>query len=90
MQLVSLNKLKKGSGGIIRQIDESVLPSQLNLTKGEVEERLLERGFIEGARLKVMHIGIIGHDPIAVRINNSSSIIALRKYEASTILLELI
>lgn len=88
MEFVGLNKLNKGDRGIITKIDESMLPHDLGLASGEVESRLLEMGFIEGAQLQVMHLGMIGHDPIAVRINNSSSIIALRKNEAGAIMLE--
>ncbi len=88
MELVGLNQLHKGDKGIIAKIDESILPQNLGLAQGEVESRLLEMGFIEGAQLTVMHLGMIGHDPIAVRINNSSSIIALRKNEAGAIMLE--
>jgi ferrous iron transport protein A len=88
MELVGLNQLHKGDTGIIKKIDESALPQNFGLAKGEVESRLLEMGFIEGAKLTVMHLGMIGHDPVAVRINNSSSIIALRKNEAGAIWLE--
>ncbi|HLX55170.1 MAG TPA: FeoA family protein [Aquella sp.] len=88
MEFVGLNKLNKGDAGVITKIDESILPHNVGLASGEVESRLLEMGFIEGARLQVMHLGTMGRDPIAVRINNSSSIIALRKNEASTIVLE--
>ncbi|MCE3268589.1 MAG: ferrous iron transport protein [Burkholderiales bacterium] len=88
MKLVGLNKLRKGDKGFITKIDESKLPHSFGMSAGEVESRLLEMGFIEGALLQVMHLGTIGRDPIAVRINNSSSIIALRKNEASAIILE--
>lgn len=88
MSLISLAKLKKGEAGIIRKLDESQLPQKVGLAHGEVEMRLLEMGFVEGAVLKVLYLGAVGHDPIAVRINNNTSVIALRKNEASTILLE--
>lgn len=88
MELIGLNKFKKNERGVIRMIDETKLLHTIGMANGEVESRLLEMGFIEGAILQVLHFGMIGHDPIAVRINNSSSIIALRKNEASTILLE--
>lgn len=88
MILVSLAVLKKNEIGILRQIDETKLLKKVGLTSGEVEARLLEMGFIEGAKIKVLHLGAWGRDPIAVRINNSNSVIALRRNEASTILLE--
>ena len=46
----------------------------------ELESRLIELGFIEGAYVEVLHEGPFGHDPIAVRINNAT--IALRRREA--------
>lgn len=51
---------------------------------GEIENRLLELGFVEGAEVVVLHEGPIGRDPIAVRINNTT--IALRRREAMAIL----
>lgn len=49
----------------------------------EIESRLLELGFVEGAEIKVLHEGPIGRDPIAVRINDTT--IALRRREAMAI-----
>jgi len=50
----------------------------------EIESRLLELGFVEGAEIKVLHEGPIGRDPIAVRINDTT--IALRRREAMAIM----
>jgi ferrous iron transport protein A len=50
----------------------------------EIESRLLELGFVEGAEIKILHEGPIGRDPIAVRINGTT--IALRRREAMAIL----
>jgi ferrous iron transport protein A len=50
----------------------------------EIESRLIELGFVEGAEIKVLHEGPIGRDPIAVRINGAT--IALRRREAMAIL----
>ena len=54
------------------------------LAAGEIESRLLELGFVEGAEIKILHEGPIGRDPIAVRINGTT--IALRRREAMAIL----
>ena len=88
MNLVSLDLLNKYEIGVIRLIDETKLPKKTSLRSGDLEARLLEMGFIEGAIVKVMHVGYLGHGPIAVRINNNSSLIALRTNEARTIFLE--
>lgn len=50
----------------------------------EIERRLLELGFVEGATVEVLHEGPLGRDPIAVRVNNTT--IALRRREAMAIL----
>ena len=50
----------------------------------ELESRLIELGFVEGARVKVLHEGIVGRDPIAVRVENVT--IAVRRREAMAII----
>lgn len=50
----------------------------------DVESRLIELGFVEGAEVKILHEGPIGRDPIAVRINGAT--VALRRREAMAIL----
>jgi len=54
------------------------------LAAAEIESRLLELGFVEGAEIKILHEGPVGRDPIAVRINSTT--IALRRREAMAIL----
>jgi ferrous iron transport protein A len=54
------------------------------LPAAEIENRLIELGFVEGARVEILHEGAFGRDPIAVRVNNAT--IALRRREAMTIL----
>ena len=49
----------------------------------ELERRLLEFGFVEGARVEILHEGAIGRDPIAVRVQGMT--IALRRREAMAI-----
>ena len=38
------------------------------LSAAELEQRLLELGFVEGATVEVLHQGLFGGDPIAVRV----------------------
>ena len=87
MQLVSLVNMSVNESGYIRKIDDMQLPQKSRNSTLEMETRLLEMGFIEGAKIKVMHKGL-WRNPIAVRINNSNSKIVLRKNEALAILLE--
>jgi ferrous iron transport protein A len=53
------------------------------LTAIELERRLLELGFVEGASIEVLHEGPLGHDPIAVRLNDTT--VALRRREAMAV-----
>jgi ferrous iron transport protein A len=53
------------------------------LSAAELERRLLELGFVEGAAVEVLHEGPLGRDPIAVRLNDST--IALRRREAMAV-----
>ena len=53
----------------------------------ELERRLLEFGFVEGARVEVLHEGLFGRDPIAMRVDDMR--VALRRREAAAVLVEL-
>ncbi|MBY0381182.1 MAG: ferrous iron transport protein A [Xanthobacteraceae bacterium] len=65
-------------GAIVVDVDHNGVPGI------EIERRLLELGFVEGASVEIMHEGPVGGDPIAVRVNNTT--IALRRREAMAIL----
>jgi len=50
----------------------------------EMERRLLEMGFVEGARVEILHEGPFGRDPLAVRVDDLT--VALRRREADVVL----
>ncbi len=50
----------------------------------ELERRLIELGFVEGADVEILHQGLFGGDPIAVRVAHTT--IGLRRREAMAIL----
>jgi len=50
----------------------------------ELKSRLIELGFVEGARVEVLHEGLVGRDPIAVRVDSIT--IAVRRREAMAII----
>jgi ferrous iron transport protein A len=79
---VSLGAARVGFRGRIRAI--RVVEEQTGLPPGELERRLVELGFVEGARVEILHQGLFGGDPIAVRLNEAT--IALRRREAAAIL----
>ena len=85
-KLVALSELAKGASGIVQKIDEDLLPHNIELEPGELERRLLEIGIIEGTTVKVLHFGLINHDPIALQIDENGTSIAIRKNEAAIVL----
>lgn len=77
-----LGLAKRGYSGVIRRIDADATGSALSAA--ELESRLIELGFVEGARVEVLHEGAIGRDPIAVRVENIT--IAVRRREAMAVI----
>ena len=49
-----------------------------------IERRLLEIGFVEGARVKILHEGFLGRDPIVVSLDDTR--VALRRREARAVM----
>ncbi len=52
----------------------------------ELERRLIEMGFVEGAKIQLLHEGFIARDPIAVRVDDTT--VALRRRDATLILVD--
>ena len=77
-----LGLARRGFRGRIDAITAADAPSGVPAV--ELERRLLELGFVEGADIEILHEGLVGRDPIAVRVNDST--IALRRREAMAIL----
>ena len=76
-----LGLAKRGYSGVIQHLDAADVNSSLPAI--ELESRLIELGFVEGARVEVLHEGIIGRDPIAVRVENVT--VAVRRREAMAV-----
>jgi ferrous iron transport protein A len=77
-----LGQAPRGFRGRIEAIVVAAGTSDLPL--GELERRLIELGFTEGANIEILHEGAFGRDPIAVRINDAT--VALRRREAMAVL----
>jgi len=77
-----LGLAKRGYSGVIQHLSASAAGSALSDV--ELESRLIELGFVEGARVEILHEGIVGGDPIAVRVDNVT--IAVRRREAMAII----
>ncbi len=78
-----LNLCHAGTRGLIVQVGTRADDEHAQ----ELERRLLELGFVEGARFVVLHEGAIGRDPMAVQVNDAC--IALRRREAASILVRI-
>ena len=81
---VALGAASVGFAGRIEAI--RVVGNDHDLPSSELERRLIELGFVEGARVQILHEGLFGRDPIAVRVNEAT--VALRRREAASILVE--
>lgn len=79
---VPLGLARRGFSGRIETV--STADASPGIPAGEIERRLIELGFVEGARVEILHEGLIGRDPIAVRVNDAT--VALRRREAMAIL----
>jgi ferrous iron transport protein A len=79
--LMRLGLARRGYCGVIHHLAAGEANSALSAH--ELESRLIELGFVEGARVEVLHEGIVGRDPIAVRIENVT--IAVRRREAMAV-----
>jgi ferrous iron transport protein A len=77
-----LGLAKRGFRGVIHHLAADGAGSALSAT--ELESRLIELGFVEGAKVEILHEGILGRDPIAVRVENVT--IAVRRREAMAII----
>lgn len=79
--LMRLGLAKRGYSGVIHHLDAGKVDS--SLPAPELESRLIELGFVEGARVELLHEGILGRDPIAVRVENVT--VAVRRREAMAV-----
>ncbi len=83
-EIFPLSAAGTGDTGVIVRVGGDIALEGLGRT--ELERRLLEMGFVEGARIKVLHEGFIGRDPIAVQLDDMR--IALRRREAADVMVQ--
>jgi ferrous iron transport protein A len=80
--LPSLADGRRGFSGVIADVRAGGAAG--GLAASELERRLLEMGFVEGARVEILHEGFIGRDPLCVRLDDMR--VALRRREARSVL----
>jgi ferrous iron transport protein A len=82
---IALGEARVGFRGRISALDMNRAEGA-GLPAPELERRLLELGFVEGATVELLHQGLFGGDPIAVRVAQTT--IALRRRVAMAIVVD--
>jgi ferrous iron transport protein A len=80
---VRLSVARPGDRGVIVDVRAESHPGDHGVDVNELQRRLLEFGFVEGARIEVLHEGAIWRDPIAVRLDDMR--IGLRRRDAEDV-----
>jgi ferrous iron transport protein A len=81
---IPLSQARRGTRGVIVQVGGDCHHDE---HKAELERRLLELGFVEGARVELLHEGLFGRDPIAMKLDDMR--VALRRHEAASLTIRL-
>ena len=77
-----LSSGRKGFSGVIVAVQAPQTAGGLG--GAEIERRLIEMGFVEDAPVEIVHEGLIGRDPIAIKLADRT--VALRRREARAVL----
>ena len=80
---LKLSQARRGDRGVIVQVGDHASDAH----GLELERRLLELGFVEGARVELLHEGLLGRDPIAMKVDEMR--VALRRHEAASLTVSL-
>lgn len=81
--LTRLSRAKGGDRGVIAHVLADHANDHGGVDVHELERRLLESGFVEGAAFEILHQGLFGADPIAVKIDDMR--VALRRRDAADV-----
>jgi len=80
---LKLSDARRGARGVIVKVGDHCHHQDHAV---ELERRLLELGFVEGARIELLHEGLLGRDPIAMKVDDMR--VALRRHEAASVLMK--
>jgi ferrous iron transport protein A len=80
---VRLSAARPGDRGVIVDVRAESHVGDHGVEVDELQRRLLEFGFVEGARVEVLHEGAIWRDPIAVRVDETR--IGIRRRDAEDV-----
>lgn len=79
---IKLSQARRGDRGVIVQVGGHCHHREHEV---ELERRLLELGFVEGAQVELLHEGLFGRDPIALKVDDMR--VALRRHEAASLII---
>ena len=82
--VIKLSEARVGQRGVIAEVGTHC---HHQVEDVELERRLLELGFVEGARVELIHEGLFGRDPIAMKVDDMR--VALRRKEAASMTITL-
>jgi ferrous iron transport protein A len=80
--ILKLSEARKGDRGVLVQVGGD---ARIDDHSRELERRLLELGFVEGAQVELLHEGLFGRDPIAIKVDERR--VALRRQEAASLIM---
>ena len=80
--LTRLSRVQPGDRGVIAEVRADHVNGH-GVDVHELERRLLEFGFVEGAAFEILHQGLFGADPIAVKVDDMR--VALRRRDAADV-----
>ena len=81
--LTRLSQAQPGDRGVIAEVRADHANDHGGVDVHELERRLLEFGFVEGASFEILHQGLFGADPIAVKLDDMR--VALRRRDATDV-----
>ncbi|MEG1453729.1 FeoA family protein [Brevundimonas sp.] len=79
-KIIKLSEARRGDRGVIVQVGAHCHHQEHEV---ELERRLLELGLVEGAKVELLHEGLFGRDPIALKVDDMR--VALRRREAASL-----
>ncbi|MFO1013361.1 MAG: FeoA family protein [Caulobacteraceae bacterium] len=86
-RVIRLSEAQVGDRGRIVEVRAEADGLNHGVGVEELQRRLLEFGFVEDARVELIHEGLIRRDPIAVRLDDMR--VALRRRDAHEVLVRL-
>ncbi|WP_414695417.1 FeoA family protein [Phenylobacterium sp.] len=81
--LTPLSKARPGDRGVIVDVRAESSRGDHGVALEELQRRLLEFGFVEGAGFEVLHQGLFFRDPMAIRVDDMR--VALRRRDAAEV-----